>query len=403
MDRDIAARFAPHFYQGLIGRERLDYITNFDFDGDWHGDNNWQHAVDTRYRLKAYVYYSVSETPTHYFIHYAAFHPRDWKGGEKTGRFLSGTIREGTTVGGTIRARGVLDDLVLSHENDLEGCLVVVGKRGPDLESARVVFVETMAHNQYLRFAPESGAGAAAPLRLDDQHPLLYVEAQGHGIEAFSGQPVRGAGDSTASPDDDEDAPKKSRFAKMKSVAKVKDLLTDRLRVEGRPTNLLVYRFAGAAEDPETNASGTIGYDLLPLYTTFWKAASTGENDSFGEAVDYGTRTIVVVALGKGGVPTVAPRQVRIGKIGSALRGVAGGQNKARPPWGWFDKSERNRPLGEWFFDPAGTVLRHRGVTTERWATAYLHQPFLGVVRDPSIATTADRAAAASLSVPLMR
>jgi len=404
VDRDIAARFAPHFYQGVIGRERFDYITNFDFDGDWQGNNNWQHAADTRYRLKAYVYYSVSETPTHYFIHYAAFHPRDWKGGEKAGRFLSSTIREGTTVGGTIKPRGVLDDLVLSHENDLEGCLVVVGKRGPALESARVVLVETMAHNQYLRFAPEPGAAWAASLRLDDQHPLLYVEAQGHGIEAFVDQPVRGAGDSEASlTDDEDDAQKKSRFARMKSVTKVKDLVTDRLRVEGRPTNLLVYRFTGAADDPETVASGSIGYDLLPLYTTFWKAAATGTNDSFGEAVDYGTRTIAVVALGKGGVPTPAPRQVRIGTIGSALRGVAGGRNKARPPWGWFDKSERQRPLGEWFFDPAATVLRHRGASTDRWATAYLHQPFLGVVRDSAIAITADLAAAAPVGVAVHR
>jgi hypothetical protein len=399
VDRDIAARFAPHFYQGVIGRERFDYITNFDFDGDWHGNNNWEHAADTHYPLKAYVYYSVSETPTHYFIHYAAFHPRDWKGGEKTGRFLSNTIREGTTVGGTIKAPGVLDDLVLSHENDLEGCLVVVGKHGPALESARVVLVETMAHNQYLRFAPDAAAGSVPPLRLDDQHALLYVEAQGHGIEAFRGQPVRGAGDSDVSPDEDDGAARKSRFAKVKSVAKVKDLVTDRMRVEGRPTNLLVYRFTGTAEDPETVTSGAIGYDLLPLYSTFWNAASTGENDSFGEAVDYGTRTILVVGLGEGGVPNVAPRQVDIGTVGSAFRGVIGGRNRARPPWGWFDKSERHRPLGEWFFDPAGTVQRHRGMPTERWATAYLHQPFLGVFRNPSIAAAADRAAAAPVAI----
>ena len=166
MDREIPVRFAPQFHQGVIGSERFDYITNFDFDGDWHGDNNWEHAADTRYPMKAYVYYSVSETPTHYFIHYAAFHPRDWKGGEKTGRFLSGTIRNGTTVGGTIGARGVLDDLVLSHENDLEGCLVVAAKHGARLESARVVLVETMAHNQYLRFTPEPGPRAIDTLRV---------------------------------------------------------------------------------------------------------------------------------------------------------------------------------------------------------------------------------------------
>ncbi len=403
VDRDIAARFAPEFYQGVIGSERFDYITNFDFDGDWHGTNNWDHAADAHYRMKAYVYYSVSETPTHYFVHYALFHPRDWKGGEKTGRFFSGTLREGTTVGGTIRARGVLDDLVLSHENDLEGCLVVAAKQGRNFESARVVLVETMAHNQYLRFATEPGANVLDTLRLDDQHPRLYVEAQGHGIEAFHDQPVRGpesaqgtAGDRDLSQTDEKDSATKSLFGKAKSVTKVRDLVTDHLRVEGRPTNLLVYRFSGMAEDPETIASGPIGYDLQPLYSTFWKAASTGENETFGEAVDYGTRTIVVVGLGADNVTTVTTRRVTLGTIGSALRGVAGGPNKARAPWGWFDRRERSRPLGEWFFDPASTVQRHGIRATGRWATAYLHQPFLGVIRDQATAASASDAAAAS-------
>jgi len=155
-----------------------------------------------------------------------------------------------------------------------------------------------------------------------------------------------------------------------------------------------VYRYTGAAADPETIASGPVGYDLLPLYTTLWKAASGGEGETFGETVDYGTRTIVVVGMGAGKVSTVVPRRVTIGTIGSALRGVAGGRNKARAPWGWFDRNERDRPLGEWFFDPAGTVLRQGGAATERWATAYLHQPFLGVIRNEAIAMNASAAAA---------
>jgi hypothetical protein len=71
-DREIASRFAPVFHQGMVGSGRFDYITNFDFDDDWVGDNNWANAELGQYPLKAYVYYAVSETPTHYFIHYAA-------------------------------------------------------------------------------------------------------------------------------------------------------------------------------------------------------------------------------------------------------------------------------------------------------------------------------------------
>src|SRR5678815_5053534 len=88
-DAEIASRFAPVFYQALGDNPRSDYITNFDFDGDWRGDNNWNNAGKKDFALKADIYYSVSETSTHYFIHYGVFHPRDYKGGEKKGAILS--------------------------------------------------------------------------------------------------------------------------------------------------------------------------------------------------------------------------------------------------------------------------------------------------------------------------
>ncbi|HEY6400734.1 MAG TPA: hypothetical protein VI479_04965, partial [Blastocatellia bacterium] len=65
-------------------QRRGDFITRFDFDGDWNGLNNWANfakrpisarSKDTRAR--AYVYYSVVETETHYFISYCAFHAQD--------------------------------------------------------------------------------------------------------------------------------------------------------------------------------------------------------------------------------------------------------------------------------------------------------------------------------------
>src|ERR1700752_5349655 len=91
--RSIAARFAPIFYQALGDKPRSDYITNFDFDGDWKGDNNWNNLANKDFSLKASIYYSVAETTTHYFVHYAVFHPRDYKGGERKGAILSELIR----------------------------------------------------------------------------------------------------------------------------------------------------------------------------------------------------------------------------------------------------------------------------------------------------------------------
>src|SRR5437899_912722 len=97
-EKEIAARYAPVFHQALGGHPRGDYITNFDFDGDWDGTDNWTDAEDRRFHLKAYIYYSVVETATHYFIHYADFHARDYKGGERKGVMYSDMLRIGARV-----------------------------------------------------------------------------------------------------------------------------------------------------------------------------------------------------------------------------------------------------------------------------------------------------------------
>jgi hypothetical protein len=53
----------------------------------------------------------------------------------------------------------------------------------------------------------------------------------------------------------------------------------------------------------------------------------------------------------------------------------------ARPPWGWFDSRERDRPLGEWFLDPAGIIARHF-TPDEPFSRVYVHHPYLGIVED---------------------
>src|SRR5215218_536847 len=151
-DHHVAAAFAPVFYQGLGDNARADYITNFDFDGDWRGDNNWANADDKRFKMRAYVYYAVSETPTHFFVHYALFHPRDYKGGNAGGAILSEAIKEGVRRGGRYDPTGLSAEAVLAHENDMEGCLVAAAKSGEDPKSARVVYVETLGHDRFQKY-----------------------------------------------------------------------------------------------------------------------------------------------------------------------------------------------------------------------------------------------------------
>ena len=76
-----------------------------------------------------------------------------------------------------------------------------------------------------------------------------------------------------------------------------------------------------------------------------------------------------------------AVREVVVGPIGSVLRGTVGGRNMARPPWGWFDRDERDRRQGEWFLTPAETVKRHFEFD-DTFSTAYVHHPVLGIYRD---------------------
>ncbi|HYE12989.1 MAG TPA: hypothetical protein VD968_00955 [Pyrinomonadaceae bacterium] len=334
-DREVAARFAPTFRQGVGDRRRSDFITNFNFDGDWRGDNNWKNAEDPRFKLRAFVYYAVSETPTHLLIHYALFHPQDYKGGGLRGPLLSEAIREGVRRGGRYDPTGLAEEAVLAHENDMEGCLVVVEKQGDDLGAARVAYVETLSHNRFLKYAAAGGEGSKG-VRVEGGRAELYVEPKGHGVEAYDG----GEGQ----------RPK-----------------------EG----LIIYKFAGRAEDPEAETAGAeVGYDLLPLYTTIWPRALKGEGETFGAAGDFALSVKVAGRRGRAG----AAKKARLSRLGAAFRGSVGAANAARAPWGWHDSADRDLPAGSWFFDPAATVKRHFKLG-DTFSTDYTHAPFLGIFR----------------------
>lgn len=333
-DRAVAIRFAPVFHQGIGETIGIDYITNFDFDGDMKGDNNWNNALEPGFPHLAWVYFSVCETRTHYFIHYAAFHPRDYKGGVKKGVVLSDILREAAKYGAKYDPTGISDDAVLAHENDMEGCLVVVqkGTGGDPLAQSKVVAVETLSHNRFLKYRPAEMPGRGEKLQLDGTHPVLFVEPRGHGIEAYRND---------------------SRQARNAANGVVK------------------YEYVGVAEDPARRRGTTVGYDLQSL-GKLWKIAQGGTSETFGAAFDYGVRDITVT----GGTS----RKARFGQIGSAFLGKVGGQNMARPPWGWFDSQEREQPLGEWFLNPAATIKRHYNFENS-FSVEYAHHPFAGISR----------------------
>lgn len=334
-DREIAARFAPVFYQALGDKRRSDYITSFDFDGDWRGDNNWKNADDPKFALLGYIYYAVSETQTHYFIHYAVFHPRDYKGGEKRGVLLSDLLREGVKLAGKNDPTGLAAEATAAHENDMEGALVVAEKSGSDLSRSKVVYVETLHHNMFTPYAlAESRSNVSGVFKKDGESVLLYVEPKGHGIEAYS---------------------------------------ADEKQTGGK--EFLIYKFTGKAGDPEKRTEGPVDYDLLPIATTLWPRAradarAIDKNITYGAFNDYGSVTINVLdAKGK-----TVPKKIAIGKMASAFLGTTGGINMARPPWAWFSNNDRKVPLGQWFFDPATTIKRDFALPNT-FSTTYTRPP----------------------------
>ncbi|MGH9934795.1 MAG: hypothetical protein ACREAM_01035 [Blastocatellia bacterium] len=139
-------------------QRRGDFIARFDFDGDWNGLNNWANFAkrppadknrDTMAR--AFMYYSVVETETHYFINYCAFHAQD-------------------------REPRCTD--VECHENDLEGGLHVV-RKGPENSGMGVLWMMMyLAHDNWFTYL--TPAGQAAGIKRGGKPPHETPEKAHH-------------------------------------------------------------------------------------------------------------------------------------------------------------------------------------------------------------------------------
>jgi hypothetical protein len=343
--REIAERFAPVLYKrqaGTAEEHRFDYPTNFDFDGDWIGNNNWQNAADSKYKLWSFVYYSVIEGEDHYYIHYALFHPRDWSVVEKA---YTGILDKLQDKYKEIIGEKARKEVEFNHENDLEGALVIVDKwaeGGP-----AVIAASTVAHNHLLRWVtPEARhlrvtIGERKRLRLEDGRPILYVESQKHGVHAWQGEEG-----SQAEP-------------------------------------ILVMRYGKPMEFSQVK-DGEATYELVSIYKTWWKyGRETREpNNTFGTVVDFGDGFCTVVGARR--------PACEMGKIGGAIRGDYARPNASNAPWNWVDLDDKELTPGAWFFDPAYILRRHFGQFDS--AEKYLFNPYLGIgTEEPAAAAQTAR------------
>jgi len=184
--KSLAAYYSPVLFQhtyiedkpdkhGLSGT--ADYITKVNFDGNWDTRDNWPNAVVAEW-LKAYVYYQVQETDTHWFVYYAIYHPRDWT--------------------------NLPDYNLAEHENDMEAILVMVAKPSDENgygQYGEVQILESMAHNLWFNYPidenietnegydDDTGKGVndypgVTFWSLDGtgKHPVAYIQSKGHGV-----------------------------------------------------------------------------------------------------------------------------------------------------------------------------------------------------------------------------
>jgi len=203
-DLELATYWAPVWYQDTDSTDYdADYITNFDFDGDWNPLNNWDNLP--QFELNAYIYYWVDETMTHWFIGYADFHPRDWS-----------------------------DDITApldQHENDMEGCLLVIQK--DEVYYGQFVLMITRAHEDLYSYKDydsplsntvrEGHEDIDGDVEFETHNPHIYVKAEGHAVYG--------------------------------------DL---RWEEKGFPSgDGVVYRYTGQAEEPQNGNDRNVGYDLV--------------------------------------------------------------------------------------------------------------------------------------------
>ena len=166
----LALHWAPVHYQDVdqTGSHALggaaDYLARYDFDGDLVAKNNWDRAGNSAYPLSAHGYFSVVETPSHWFIVYVFFHPRDW-----SDSFFD-----------------------TEHENDSEGLLLSVQRDGSTygvLKSA-----VTVAHKDFFSYLPPGSNWTGNQENTDGTlsmvshagslHPVTAQQAKGHGLKA---------------------------------------------------------------------------------------------------------------------------------------------------------------------------------------------------------------------------
>lgn len=227
----LVEHYAPFIAQETWFNPRADFLTRFDFDGNWKGDDNWENL--SRGSSQAFVYYAVMETKTHWFLQYNFFHARDYSD---------------VCIAGTC------------HENDNEGVILTVRK--DDSKYGKLEVLETLAHNNIYSFSGDNSIKNGVH-NLDGKidfykgsHPIVFIEAGGHGVLGSD---------------------YKSSFFSAEQM-------------DFKQNTGVTYMYTGKAERPKHANDRNVGYALLPIYEEWWskgKHESNEANETFDNFYVY--------------------------------------------------------------------------------------------------------------------
>lgn len=224
---ELAGHWSPVVFQDTATKGddiSQDFITNFNFDGNYNAYDNWDNQPN--FPNPGYIYYSVVETKTHYYLVYTFFHPRDWEA------LCTGLFTE-------------------CHENDGEQIRLIVSKDGTTYGALQVL--ETQAHGSVSAAKPSGSSvgngkkSLGGSVSFEGSHVRIYSEAHGHGPYPCDNR------------------------------------CNDFPGGDG-----VVYRFKGTAEVPSNEKDSDVGYDLIDELTDLWlRRGDAGKGNPFDKTVQY--------------------------------------------------------------------------------------------------------------------
>ncbi len=319
----LAGHWSPIIYQDTWFMPEGDYLTRFDADGDWIGNNNLDNFLKGKFKpYYAYVYYTVIESKTHYFIIYGFFHPVDYD--HPLRRITPGTC----------------------HENDMEGMMVVV-KKEPNNPFGKFRLFETWAHYWWNFYISDDGVKPKNVWRvekahLEGSHPLIYIQRGGHGPYGLYSW--------------------KSAY---------------RWRGHFKNHKGVIYRFKGKAEAPESPNDRDVGYDLIRFDAPRGIWAHCCDLKTFDAK-----KLIYQPPKGR---PHLKPfssncpfkkNEMPLAFDGD-LSGFANIEDAANCFWGWGKKKPINgKTKGIWAFDPAWAI-NWQFSFEEPFSLEYVYNPYL--------------------------